>query len=82
MLSVADAALLDEVLSKHRPDLLSLLRSRQLVDLSDDQREELRDIVAHEMLTTGLQGPTGDAELSPRGVALDSLIGALRRGIA
>ena len=76
-LSQEDLALLTEVLVKHRPDLMELLQSPEVVCVTEDQRDALRDAISHELMTTGLQGSIRDAELSPRGSSLDDLISAV-----
>lgn len=69
--------LLIEVLLKHRPELLGLLRDPEPINLTPRQLHEIIDVVTDEMLTTGLQDGEDGAELSPAGVDLDDLITGL-----
>jgi hypothetical protein len=67
--------LLTEVISKRRPDLISLLASPQDTELSDSQIDELREAVADEFCETGLRE---DDEPNERGLLLEDIIGRIR----
>jgi hypothetical protein len=47
--------LLSEVLRKRNPHLMSKVASSQVVKLSEKQREELRQLIADELIETGLR---------------------------
>lgn len=66
-----DFLLLREVLSKHRPDLLPILKLVGSNELPINRRGKLCDIVAGELYSTGLEA---DYEPNARGRALEDLI--------
>jgi hypothetical protein len=68
--------LLREVLLARGPQFLHLLDSPELTQLTEDQRDQLRELVADELCATGL---SVDDEPNQRGVVLDDLIGLLRK---
>lgn len=67
------AALLSEVLRK-RPGMIDIVASPENVELTDDQRDELRQAVTDELIETGLRD---DDEPNERGLLLDELIDCL-----
>lgn len=68
--------LLREVVAKHQPSLVRVLDQVGVTPLSDDQREALREALAHELTETGLEK---NDEPNERGRMLDDLIGRLGR---
>ena len=68
------AVLLSEAVTKHRPDLTDLLSVLPNEELSEDQREELRQAVADELCETGFRE---DDEPNRRGLILEELIDRL-----
>ena len=68
------SALLSEVLWKRDPSMIGVVASLQDVQLSDDQREELRQAVTDELIETGLRD---DDEPNERGLLLEELIDRL-----
>lgn len=66
--------LLSDVVSKWRPELLPLLDVIGHVKLTLEQQEELRQVVAMELVDTGL---SQDDEPNPRGLLLENLIDRL-----
>jgi hypothetical protein len=68
------AELLSEVIWKHRPDLIGVLGSLQDVQLTEYQRDELRQVVTDEFTETGLRD---DDEPNARGLLLEELIDRL-----
>ncbi|MGZ3595248.1 MAG: hypothetical protein ACXU9G_06275 [Syntrophales bacterium] len=71
VLKSAETDLLREVLLKLRPPLLTMIDSIGIVPLTDNQREELRSVVADELVETGLGK---DDEPNERGLLLEHLI--------
>ncbi len=70
------AAVLRQVVNGRRPDLLPLVDSMTRRQLTEAEREELRQTIADELTATGL-GP-GD-EPNDRGLVLESVIDWLGR---
>ncbi len=68
------AELLSEVIWKHRPELIGVLGSLQDVKLTEDQREDLREVLTVEFAETGL---SADDEPNARGLLLEDLIDRL-----
>jgi hypothetical protein len=69
-----DLRLLREVVRQNKP---SLIDTADLVGdkaLTENQREELREVLADELCSTGLKT---DGEPNERGIRLDSIIGNL-----
>lgn len=64
--------LLHEVLSIRNADLLPLLE--HLNQISDEQRERLREVIADELMETGLDH---DDEPNQRGLLLEDIIDTL-----
>ncbi len=73
-LNLAQRTLLRECIEAHAPHLEMLLGRAFGEGLTDHEREHLREAVAAELTTTGLD--SNDA-LNSRGAVLDDLIGAL-----
>jgi hypothetical protein len=63
--------LLSEIIWKRCPDMIGVLGSLQDVQLTDYQRDELRQAVADEFSETGLRK---DDEPNERGLLLEDLI--------
>ena len=63
--------LLGEVLRKRDPSMMTLVASSQHVELTDEQRDELRQILTDEFIETGLRE---DDEPNERGLLLEELI--------
>jgi hypothetical protein len=74
-LTPEELALLRDVLSKRRPDLLSVTARLDIVPLTAGQLEDFRNAVLDELLEFGLGE---NDEPTPRGVQLDKLIDRLR----
>ena len=68
------SALLSEVIWKRDPNLIGPVSSLQDVQLTHDQREELRQAVTDELIETGLRD---DDEPNERGLLLEELIDRL-----
>lgn len=68
------SALLSEVLWKREPSLVGVVASLQDIQLTADQREELRQVVTDELMETGLRH---DDEPNERGLLLEELIDRL-----
>lgn len=66
--------LLAEIIARRRPDLLGLLDSPSDTGLTEEQREDLREVVLDEFIETGLKD---DDEPNRRGLLLDDLIARL-----
>jgi hypothetical protein len=73
-LSPHEEELLRRVVSKHRPDLPPLLALVGVEPLTAEQREELRDPVATELLEQGVDDEGG---VNAPGMELESLIDRL-----
>ena len=69
-------ALLRAVLARQRPELLHLLDSDSEAEVSNEQLDELRQIVTDEFSETGLRE---DDEPNSRGLLLENLIDELGR---
>ena len=69
-----ERTLLRAVVSKHRPTLLPLLDRVGFVPLTDDQREDLREAIACELVETGMKA---NAEPNATGLLLERLIDRL-----
>lgn len=67
--------LLAEVIRKRNPQLISLVEDVNDIELTDLQRDELREAVADEFVQTGLEE---NDEPNKRGLLLEDLIGRLR----
>ena len=74
-LSQEQEKLLAEVVSKRNPQLTSLVEEVNDIELTDSQRDELREAVADEFIETGLEE---NDEPNKRGLLLEDLIGRLR----
>jgi len=73
-LSTEERAFLEQVIAKRKPELLHLLRFENLSELTENERDEIQDLVALELGDTGVsQG----GEVNERGRALDALFGKL-----
>jgi hypothetical protein len=68
------SALLSEVLWKRDPSMIGIVASFQSAELTNDQREELRQILTDELMETGLGD---DDEPNERGLLLEELIDKL-----
>jgi hypothetical protein len=66
--------LLTEVIRKRCPHLIGLLASSQVTELTDFQRDELREAVTDEFCETGLRE---DDEPNERGLLLEDLVDRL-----
>jgi hypothetical protein len=73
-LSAKLSALLSEVLWKRDPSMIGIVASFQSAELTNDQREELRQILTDELMETGLGD---DDEPNERGLLLEELIDKL-----
>jgi len=73
-LSLKESKLLKEILVKNAPSLLPVLDSVGLIPLTGEQREEIREAIADELLKTGL---SENDEPNERGLLLESLIDRL-----
>jgi hypothetical protein len=73
-LSAKLSALLSEVLWKRDPSMIGIVASFQSAELTNDQREELRQILTDELMDTGLGD---DDEPNERGLLLEELIDKL-----
>jgi hypothetical protein len=69
-----DFRLLREVVWRNKPSLASVASLVGGQALTENQREELREILADELCSTGLKP---DGEPNERGLRLDSIIGNL-----
>jgi hypothetical protein len=65
---------LREVVQDHRPDLLTILDSREDVALTEQQRDDLRQAVTDEFCQTGLKE---NDEPNQRGLLLEEIIDRL-----
>ena len=68
------AAVLREIIQSHRPDLLHIVHSPHDVQLTEQQRDDLRQAVTDEFCQTGLQE---NDEPNQRGLMLEELIDRL-----
>lgn len=68
------AELLSEVIWKRHPELIGVLSSLQDGQLTEEQREELRQALTDEFTETGLRD---DDEPNARGLLLEELIDRL-----
>lgn len=68
------SALLSEVVWKRNPSMIGIVASFQNIGLTDDQREELRQILTDELIETGLHE---NDEPNERGLLLEELIDKL-----
>ena len=73
-LSQAMADVLREVIQNHRPDLLTILDSPVDVELTEQQRDDLRQAVTDEFCQTGLKE---NDEPNQRGLLLEEIIDRL-----
>jgi hypothetical protein len=73
-ISSEEMELLRECVSRHRPELLSLLGKLGRIGLTFDEREGLREAVSDEFAATGLEP---DYEPNKRGLKLEDLIDIL-----
>jgi hypothetical protein len=69
-----DLRLLREVVWRNKPSLVSAANLVGGQALTENQREELREVLADELCSTGLRP---DGEPNERGLKLDSIIGNL-----
>ena len=65
------ARLLREVIRDHRPDLLDILDAPENIQLTEQQRDDLRQAITDEFCKTGLQE---NDEPNRRGLLLEELI--------
>ena len=72
----AMADVLREVVQDHRPDLLTILESRENIELTEQQRDDLRQAVTDEFCQTGLKE---NDEPNQRGLLLEEIIDRLGR---
>ena len=70
----AMADVLREVVQDHRPDLLTILESRENIELTEQQRDDLRQAVTDEFCQTGLKE---NDEPNQRGLLLEKIIDRL-----
>jgi hypothetical protein len=75
-LSPSDEALLREVVAKHDPTLLSLIDYLGITEITEEEREKLRGLLASELCETGL---AENDEPNQRGLLMDDLIDILGR---
>jgi len=73
-LNIQELNLLREVVSTHCPSLLPIVVSIGSADLTTDQREEIRNALAAELVQNGLGE---DDEPNERGLLLERLIDLL-----
>ena len=66
--------LLSEIVWKRDPSMIGAVASLQDIQLTDDQREDLRQAVTDELIETGLRD---DDEPNERGLLLEELIDRL-----
>jgi hypothetical protein len=71
---MADKELLMEVVCRHAPALAGVVDLVGKATLTDEQREELREVLVDELFSTGLKP---DGEPNERGLRLDDIIGSL-----
>ena len=69
-----DRTLLHDVIDRRAPQLLHLLDRLPMRDLTDDEREALREAIADELVSAGLDA---DGEVTRHGRLLDDLIDGL-----
>ncbi|MBP6940667.1 MAG: hypothetical protein KBB65_02745 [Syntrophorhabdaceae bacterium] len=74
ILKPEESDFLQKVLLKHHSSLLKIMDSIGMVPLTDEQREKLREVLANELLETGLGK---DDEPNERGLLLEGLIDRL-----
>lgn len=72
MLTGEELTLLREVLWKRQPVLLRVVNLLGESPLTDEQRDEIRNVLADELCETGL---LPNDEPNQRGIALDNIIG-------
>lgn len=73
-LNAHQLALLRQIVVRRRPALASLVDHLGERPLSQDEREEIREVLLEELLETGL---LDDDEPNARGIEIDDLIGKL-----
>jgi hypothetical protein len=73
-LSKEETWLMQAVIQQRQPELLSVVGELGKIPLSDVQRESLRNVLADELMATGL---TREGDINARGLKLDNLIGQL-----
>lgn len=73
-LKLEETELLREVLLKQSPSLLKLMEIIGIVPLTNEQKEQLWEAIADELVTTGLGE---NDEPNERGVLLDDLVGRI-----
>lgn len=56
MLSKESLNLLESCLIKHRPDLLWVIETKDIVEIDEDLGNDFRDAVSDELLTVGFDG--------------------------
>ena len=69
-------ALLEEVVQKHRPDLLPLLPKAQSAALAADEQGAFLEAISSEFCATGRQA---DDEPNERGLLLETLLDCLNQ---
>jgi hypothetical protein len=74
VLKSEETDLLREILLRHRSPLSTMIDSIGIVPLTNEQREELRGVIADELVETGLGK---DDEPNERGLLLERLIDRL-----
>lgn len=74
MLMPREKDVLLEALSKHRPILLTLINHIGIIPLSSEQRENIREALADELVETGLDE---NDEPNSKGLLLEHIIDRL-----
>lgn len=74
ILKLNEATLLKEIVLKRQASLMPILDSIGIIPLTDEQREDLRETIADELLETGLDKKD---EPNERGLLLETLIDRL-----
>jgi hypothetical protein len=74
MINSTDLQLLSEVVWKNKPSLMDAARQVGVKILTEEQREELREVLADELCSTGLKA---ENEPNERGLRLYSIIGKI-----
>jgi hypothetical protein len=71
-LKVHQLILLQEIVAGRCPELADRVRSRDISDLSRSEREAIVDALGDELCESGLEE---DDSITPRGLAIEELIG-------
>lgn len=75
MLTQPQQQLLEEVVNKRQPGLMYLLDPSYLKKLSEDEIEELREVIPEELVDSGVNDDA--SEINKQGILLDELIGLI-----